>query len=195
MDNLDRYCQHDLSYQSIANGTNIQLVVLGNDQWDPEHLNCVAKDDLSAFIRWTETIRNNPFEDEMLLVPHYREICLAKLDGFGFVRCKYMGWIRDGLFLMFSIDYGSMFWIEAANIRVRNRSSRTLLCSVQLYVYFLFISQTIPGWVVKTPVFVMHVTGFSPEQTMNCIIEKRCLAKKLVAQINEQGFITHKIEL
>lgn len=49
--------------------------------------------------------------------------------------------------------------------------------------------------ILKCPVYVLHVVGFTTEQEAQCIVTEKCTAKTLVAEVNSQGSIVHKIKL
>lgn len=49
--------------------------------------------------------------------------------------------------------------------------------------------------ILRMPVFVLHVTGFTAQQEAECIANEECIAKKMTAELNSQGAVVHMVDL
>lgn len=118
MEDATRYCQHRMLHQKV-NGTDVQLLVLGTIENDPGHITCVTKVDAPAYLRLLDQMEElcEALEDTVYY-PLEGEICLTKLNGFGYVRSKFLRVNFDGSLLMFSVYFGVTFHAQGQNVRV-----------------------------------------------------------------------------
>lgn len=111
----ERYCPHDMLYQTFNNVRNVDLVVLGAIANDPCHLSCISAFDLSAHLRMTSKIAHeyDSFLDaEDILQTALGEICMGKLQNHGYIRCKNLVESNGDSNMVYAIDYGFVCSIQ-----------------------------------------------------------------------------------
>lgn len=80
----------------------------------------MTKIDAGLYLRLIEKIRKEcaMYEKDAIYDPVDGEICLVKIDGFGFLRAQSLGRNDGHSRLMYTVDYGVSLPVQNENIRV-----------------------------------------------------------------------------